>query len=130
MLLGLGLALNPPNALVRDALTGDRGALDVRTIWLVAAIAAVAALVTAIGLIVSGAIRVTAALIDRPDAWPWLFLGGLISLVVGGMAIAWPDVTVLALALLLGIRMIVFGVVEIASALQLRSLGRSLEAPL
>ncbi|GGL11903.1 type VII secretion integral membrane protein EccD [Streptomyces flaveus] len=46
MLLGLGLALNPPKAI-------DRADLDLRTIWLVAAIAAVAALVTAIGLIVS-----------------------------------------------------------------------------
>lgn len=46
MLLGLGLALNPPDAM-------DRADLDLRTIWLVAAIAAVAALVTAIGLIVS-----------------------------------------------------------------------------
>jgi len=86
------------------------------------------AVVTAIGLIVSGAVRVTAALIDRPHSWFWLFVGGLASLVVGGMAIAWPDVTVLALAILLGIRMVVFGVVEIASALQMRSLGRSLGA--
>ncbi|WP_344395209.1 type VII secretion integral membrane protein EccD [Streptomyces vastus] len=53
MLLGLGLALNPPHAVIREALTGDRADLDIRTIWLVAAIAAVAALVTAIGLIVS-----------------------------------------------------------------------------
>jgi type VII secretion integral membrane protein EccD len=51
VLLGLGLALNPPLSAVRDALTGDRADLDVRTIWLVAAIAAAAALVTAIGLI-------------------------------------------------------------------------------
>lgn len=53
VLLGLGLALNPPHSIVREALTGDRTDLDIRTIWLVAAIAAVAALVTAIGLIVS-----------------------------------------------------------------------------
>ncbi|MFI1724864.1 type VII secretion integral membrane protein EccD [Streptomyces sp. NPDC020489] len=51
-LLGLGLALNPPDPLVRDALQGDRTALDIRTIWLVAAIAAAALLVTAVGLIV------------------------------------------------------------------------------
>ncbi|WP_217572680.1 type VII secretion integral membrane protein EccD [Streptomyces sp. GbtcB7] len=51
VLLGLGLALNPPHALMRDALTGDRADLDIRTIWLVAAIAAAAALVTALGLI-------------------------------------------------------------------------------
>jgi len=53
MLLGLGLALNPPDAIRRAALAGDRADLDLRTIWLVAAIAAVAAIVTAIGLIVS-----------------------------------------------------------------------------
>ncbi|WP_406729657.1 type VII secretion integral membrane protein EccD [Streptomyces sp. GD-15H] len=51
--LGLGLALNPPDALIREALTGDRTALDVRTIWLVAAIAAASALITAIGLVAS-----------------------------------------------------------------------------
>ncbi|WP_198550188.1 type VII secretion integral membrane protein EccD [Streptomyces silvensis] len=51
LLLGVGLCLNPPEGLVRDALAGDSGALDLRTIWLVAAIAAVAALTTAVGLI-------------------------------------------------------------------------------
>ncbi|MEU6221397.1 type VII secretion integral membrane protein EccD [Streptomyces sp. NPDC047022] len=52
VLLGLGLALNPPQSLLRDALTGDRTALDIRTIWLIAAIAAAAALVTTLGLVV------------------------------------------------------------------------------
>lgn len=47
--LGLGLALDPPNALVRDALAGDRTDLDIRTVWLVAAIAVAAALITAVG---------------------------------------------------------------------------------
>jgi uncharacterized membrane protein HdeD (DUF308 family) len=46
-----------------------------------------------------------------------------VTLAIGIMAIAWPDVTVLALALLLGIRLIIFGAVEIASAMQLKSLG-------
>ncbi|MFF4660212.1 type VII secretion integral membrane protein EccD [Streptomyces sp. NPDC001381] len=53
VLLGLGLALNPPLPVLRDALTGDRADLDLRTIWLVAAIAAASAIVTAIGLIAS-----------------------------------------------------------------------------
>ncbi|MDQ0940324.1 type VII secretion integral membrane protein EccD [Streptomyces sp. V1I1] len=52
VLLGLGLCLNPPTALIRDALRGDGTGLDIRTIWLTAAVAAVAALITAIGLIV------------------------------------------------------------------------------
>ncbi|MFD7549282.1 type VII secretion integral membrane protein EccD [Streptomyces sp. NPDC059578] len=53
VLLGLGLALNPPSGLVRDALRGDPAGLDVRTVWLVAALAVAAALVTAVGLIAS-----------------------------------------------------------------------------
>ncbi|MFI8826368.1 type VII secretion integral membrane protein EccD [Streptomyces sp. NPDC053431] len=52
-LLVLGLSLNPPVDLVKDLLMyGDRGGLDIRTIWLSAAVAAGAALVTAIGLII------------------------------------------------------------------------------
>ncbi|MFE5510680.1 MULTISPECIES: type VII secretion integral membrane protein EccD [unclassified Streptomyces] len=52
VLLGLGLCLNPPLELIQDALKGDGTGLDIRTIWLSAAVAGVAALITAIGLIV------------------------------------------------------------------------------
>ncbi|GAT84144.1 membrane protein [Streptomyces sp. F-3] len=52
VLLGIGLALHPPVEYVRDALRGDTTALDLRSVWLVAAIGAAAALVTVIGLIV------------------------------------------------------------------------------
>ncbi|MDQ1007961.1 type VII secretion integral membrane protein EccD [Streptomyces sp. V4I23] len=52
-LLVLGLSLNPPVDLVRELMMyGDRGGLDIRTIWLTAAVAAGAALTTAIGLII------------------------------------------------------------------------------
>ncbi|MFJ1744627.1 type VII secretion integral membrane protein EccD [Streptomyces sp. NPDC088116] len=52
-LLILGLSLNPPADLVRELLIyGDRGGLDIRTIWLAASIAAGAALITAIGLVI------------------------------------------------------------------------------
>ncbi|MEU5536544.1 type VII secretion integral membrane protein EccD [Streptomyces sp. NPDC020362] len=51
VLLGLGLALNPPQSAIRAALTGDRADLDIRTVWLIAVIAAATALVTALGLI-------------------------------------------------------------------------------
>ncbi|WP_428951916.1 type VII secretion integral membrane protein EccD [Streptomyces sp. cg35] len=50
--LGLGLALHPPMDYLRDAvLKHDTTALDIRTVWIAAAIGAAAALVTAIGLI-------------------------------------------------------------------------------
>ncbi|MFV2119236.1 type VII secretion integral membrane protein EccD, partial [Streptomyces sp. Act-28] len=52
VLLGLGLCVNPPEGLVRAALRGDGGALDIRTVWLAAAIAGAAALIVAVGLIV------------------------------------------------------------------------------
>lgn len=52
-LLILGLSLNPPADLVKELLIyGDRGGLDIRTIWLAASIAAGAALLTAIGLVI------------------------------------------------------------------------------
>ncbi|GAB2821393.1 type VII secretion integral membrane protein EccD [Streptomyces daliensis] len=51
-LLGLGLSLNPPVEVLQELRTGDRTALDIRTIWLTAATAGAAALITAIGLIV------------------------------------------------------------------------------
>ncbi|MER7056711.1 type VII secretion integral membrane protein EccD [Streptomyces sp. NPDC000351] len=51
--LGLGLAIDPPSAMVRDALAGDRTDLDIRTVWLIAAIAVAAALITGIGLVAS-----------------------------------------------------------------------------
>jgi hypothetical protein len=51
VLLGLGLALNPPDSVVRAALAGHRTDLDIRTVWLIAVIAAATALVTALGLI-------------------------------------------------------------------------------
>ena len=49
--LGLGLALNPPHDYLIDALRGDTTALDIRSVWLAAAVGAATALVTAIGLI-------------------------------------------------------------------------------
>ncbi|WP_374204109.1 type VII secretion integral membrane protein EccD [Streptomyces sp. HPF1205] len=51
-LLVLGLALNPPLNAIRHLLAGDHGPLDTRTIWITAAAAAFAALLTAIALIV------------------------------------------------------------------------------
>ncbi|MFB6708327.1 type VII secretion integral membrane protein EccD [Streptomyces sp. NPDC056333] len=52
-LLILGLSLNPPADLVRElARYGESGSLDIRTVWLSAAVAVGAALLTAIGLII------------------------------------------------------------------------------
>jgi uncharacterized membrane protein HdeD (DUF308 family) len=86
----------------------------------------VLAVVTGIALIVSGAARIIGALALRVEGWGWLFVAGVLSVIVGFLAIAWPDVTVLALGLLLGIRMLFFGVAEIAFALALHDVRGSL----
>lgn len=82
----------------------------------------VLAVVTGIGLIVSGAARIVGGLALRVEGWGWLFVGGVLSVGIGFLAIAWPDVTVLALGLLLGIRMLLFGVAEMAFAFALHDL--------
>lgn len=51
-LLVLGLSLNPPAAALQSMLEGDRGPLDVHTVWLAAAVAAGAALIVGVALIV------------------------------------------------------------------------------
>ncbi|MFD8915853.1 type VII secretion integral membrane protein EccD [Streptomyces sp. NPDC059575] len=53
VLLGLGLALNPPPSVMRAALAGDRTDLDIRTVWLIAVIGAAAALFTGLGLVLA-----------------------------------------------------------------------------
>jgi uncharacterized membrane protein HdeD (DUF308 family) len=84
------------------------------------------AVVTGIGLLTSGAVRLAAAIGDKPDGWGWLMVGGALSLVVGVLALAWPGATVLVLAILLGVRLVVYGAVEIAFALGLRDVGQEL----
>jgi uncharacterized membrane protein HdeD (DUF308 family) len=82
------------------------------TLWVLAVIAG-------IGLVVSGVARIWGALALRVEGWGWLFVGGLVSVVVGVLALLWPGATILALGILLGLRMIMFGVAEIMFALAL-----------
>ena len=84
------------------------------TLWVLAVIAG-------IGLVVSGVARIWGALALRVEGWGWLFVGGLVSVAVGILALLWPDVTILALGVLLGLRMIMFGVAEIMFALALHA---------
>jgi uncharacterized membrane protein HdeD (DUF308 family) len=82
------------------------------TLWVLAILAGLA-------LIVSGAVRIWGALGLRVEGWGWLLVGGLVSVVIGVVALAWPDVTILALGILLGVRMIMFGIAEIMFGLAL-----------
>ena len=55
----------------------------------------------------------------RVEGWGWLLFGGVLSLIVGVLALFWPDATILVLGLLLGIRMLFFGIAEIMFGLSL-----------
>jgi uncharacterized membrane protein HdeD (DUF308 family) len=90
----------------------------------------VLAFVTGVDFIVSGIARIMGALSLRVEGWGWLLFGGVLSVVVGVLALAWPDATILVLGLLLGIRMLLFGIAEIMFALALHTLGTGPEAPL
>jgi uncharacterized membrane protein HdeD (DUF308 family) len=49
---------------------------------------------------------------------------GVLAIIAGIVALAWPGVTVLALALLYGLFALTYGVTQIAAGSQLRSVGR------
>jgi uncharacterized membrane protein HdeD (DUF308 family) len=79
----------------------------------------VLAVVTGIGLLISGVARIMGALSLRVEGWGWLLFAGVLSVIVGLVALAWPGATVLVLGLLLGLRMLFFGISEIMFGLAL-----------
>jgi uncharacterized membrane protein HdeD (DUF308 family) len=86
------------------------------------------ALVVLLGIfwIVSGAIELFMALSHREMSQRgWTAIMGVISVVAGIIVLAYPDISLLVLAVLLSIWLIIFGVMEISIAVRLRSLGTS-----
>jgi uncharacterized membrane protein HdeD (DUF308 family) len=76
------------------------------------------ALITGLSLIIHGAARVGLALVERDeiDGWGWLALAGAVNVLVGVLAIAWPQATVLVLSLILGAQITVFGLLLLVAA--------------
>jgi uncharacterized membrane protein HdeD (DUF308 family) len=89
----------------------------------------VLAVVTGVDFILSGIARIMGALSLRVEGWGWLLFGGVLSVVVGVLALAWPEATILVLGLLLGIRMLLFGIAEIMFALALHNVGSGVQPP-
>lgn len=79
------------------------------------------AVVIGLGLILRGLISIGAALGDRPSFWgAWLVLG-VLEVAVGIAAVIWPGITILVLALLIGVDLLLVGLMELAAAVRLRS---------
>jgi uncharacterized membrane protein HdeD (DUF308 family) len=80
----------------------------------------VLAVVVGVDLVIAGVARIMGALSLRVEGWGWLLFGGVLSVVVGVLALFWPGATILVLGLLLGVRMLFFGISEIMFGLSLR----------
>jgi uncharacterized membrane protein HdeD (DUF308 family) len=76
------------------------------------------AMITGLSLIIHGAARVGIALMARQEitGWGWLVLAGAVNVVIGVLAIAWPQATVLVLSLILGAQIAAFGVLLLVFA--------------
>lgn len=55
--------------------------------------------------------------------WPRLVIGGVIDVLAGIVALVWPGVTVLALALVLGLLLLVSGIASVSMGIRARSAG-------
>jgi uncharacterized membrane protein HdeD (DUF308 family) len=76
------------------------------------------ALVTGLSLILHGAARVGLAVVHRHDVpgWGWFVLAGAVNVLIGVVAIAWPEATIWVLSLILGLQIALFGVLLLVAA--------------
>jgi uncharacterized membrane protein HdeD (DUF308 family) len=84
------------------------------------------ALIVGFSIVLAGAATTTAALMDKGSfrGHGWLLASGVVSLVIGVIAVAWPEATVVVLAVLFGLHIAAYGLMEIMAALELRKVGR------
>jgi uncharacterized membrane protein HdeD (DUF308 family) len=85
----------------------------------------IAALALLLGIfwIVNGAVELFTAIGQRGmPGRGWTIVLALLSIVAGIVVLAYPDITLLALAVVLGIWLVALGIIEIALAFQLRTL--------
>jgi uncharacterized membrane protein HdeD (DUF308 family) len=74
--------------------------------------------ITGLSLIVHGATRAGFAVVERQEipSWGWLALAGAVNVVLGVLAIAWPQATVFVLSLVLGAQVAAFGLLLLVAA--------------
>jgi uncharacterized membrane protein HdeD (DUF308 family) len=83
-----------------------------------------AALTLLLGIywVVSGIIRTVDAIADHSTpARGWAIFGGVLSVVAGAVVLAWPGMSLVALVWILGIWLIIWGIVIIATSFAVRS---------
>jgi uncharacterized membrane protein HdeD (DUF308 family) len=110
---------NPARTLlVRGAVAVAFGVLTL--IWPTVTVLALA-IVFGVYALIDGVMRIVGAIRDheRPRRWVAL-LSGAVSVAAGIISLIWPGITVLVLALLVGVWALVTGVTDIVAAIRLR----------
>jgi uncharacterized membrane protein HdeD (DUF308 family) len=76
------------------------------------------AVLTGVSLLIHGLTRIVLAFAARAEipGWGWLALAGAVNTVIGILALAWPEATVLILAVMLGLQILAFGVLVLLGA--------------
>ena len=130
-LVAIGLVLTGLTELVMaDSSPTPGWSRSVALVWIVAGVAAAAwpgititalAVVVGVVLVITGVAKVVEAVRGFGDERFVAGLNGLTSAAVGGLALAWPAVTVLVMAVVFGVRTVLFGLGQIARALRMRS---------
>lgn len=74
--------------------------------------------ITGLSLILHGIARIALAVMARREVpnWGWLAAAGAVNLLAGVLALAWPEATVLVLAVVLGIQVACFGAILLGAA--------------
>jgi uncharacterized membrane protein HdeD (DUF308 family) len=74
--------------------------------------------ITGLSLVVHGAARVGVAVVEKDEipGWGWLVLAGAVNVLLGVLAIAWPEATVFVLSLILGAQIAAFGLLLLVAA--------------
>lgn len=66
--------------------------------------------------VVGGLVQAIGSIIDRPPMWGFELFSGLLSIGAGVIAIAWPEITLLAVAIVAGVWMIMIGAIQLIAA--------------
>jgi len=76
------------------------------------------AVLTGVSLLIHGTGRIALALVGRAEVsgWGWLVLAGVLNVVAGILALAWPAATVVVLSLILAFQVLAFGLCLLVAA--------------
>jgi uncharacterized membrane protein HdeD (DUF308 family) len=136
VLVAIGLALTAADEIAQAERHAVRWPSYVlAAIWLLTALVALLwphvtlwalAVAVGVGLIVGGVAEFVFAIRFHRELprWGLWWLDGLLAIGVGVVALVWPDVTLVALAVLLGLRIALRGLATISFGLGLRQLNR------